>query len=108
MDTSKIDWDRVRKGVERERGRMIWRPYGLPTIVDPERSAFVDAPIQTPWEIPDKMIVSVAITGAFFLPDANPGQPIAPQQIHEQARECAAAGASTIHIHVRDDKGYNT
>lgn len=108
MDTSKIDWDRVEKGVERERGRMIWRPYGLPTIVDPERSAFVDAPIQTPWEIPDKMIVSVAITGAFFLPEANPAQPITPPQILAQARECAAAGASTIHIHVRDDAGYNT
>jgi 3-keto-5-aminohexanoate cleavage enzyme len=108
MDTDRIDWGRVEKGLARERERMIWRPYGLPAIVDPERSAFVDAPIQTPWDIPDKMIVSVAITGAFFLPSANPSQPVTPQKIYEEARACALGGASTVHIHVRDDNGYNT
>lgn len=105
---STIDWDRVSKGLERERHRMIWRPYGLPSIVDPERSAFVDGPIQTPWDIPEKIIVSAAITGAFFMPDVNPAQPITPEQIYAEARACAAGGASTVHIHVRDDKGYNT
>lgn len=105
---NKVDWDRVERGLEREGHRMIWRPYGLPEIVDPERSAFVDAPIQTPWPVPEKMIVSTAITGAFFTRNANPNQPITPEQIREQARECAAAGASTVHIHVRDDDGYNT
>lgn len=108
MNIDKIDWDRVQKGLERERHRMIWRPYGLPTIVDPEKSAFVDGPIQTPWEIPDRMIVSTAITGAFFTADANPAQPITPERIYEEARACAGAGASTVHIHVRDDNGYNT
>jgi 3-keto-5-aminohexanoate cleavage enzyme len=108
MNIDKIDWDRVQKGLERERHRMIWRPYGLPTIVDPEKSAFVDGPIQTPWEIPDRMIVSTAITGAFFTADANPAQPITPERIYEEARACAGAGASTVHIHVRDDDGYNT
>jgi len=108
MNIDKIDWDRVQKGLERERHRMIWRPYGLPTIVDPEKSAFVDGPIQTPWEIPERMIVSTAITGAFFTADANPAQPITPERIYEEARACAGAGASTVHIHVRDDNGYNT
>ncbi len=108
MKTDRIDWDRVQKGLERERGRIIWRPYGLPAVVDPERSAFVDAPIQTPWDVPEKIIVSVAITGAFFLPSANPAQPVTTEQIHDEARACAEAGASTVHIHVRDDKGYNT
>jgi 3-keto-5-aminohexanoate cleavage enzyme len=87
---------------------MIWRPYGLPAIVDPEKSAFVDGPIQTPWDMPEKLIVSVAITGAFFTRDANPAQPITQPEILEEARACAAAGASTVHIHVRDDNGYNT
>ncbi len=105
---SKVDWDRVEKGLEREQHRMIWRPYGLPDIVDPERSAFVDAPIQTPWDVPEKMIISTAITGAFFSRKANENQPITPDQIREEARACAAAGASTVHIHVRDDDGYNT
>lgn len=106
--TDRIDWDRVRKGLERERHRMIWRPYGLPEIVDPEKSAFVDGPIQAPWDIPDKLIVSVAVTGAFFTPTANPAQPVTPERIYEEARACAGGGASTVHIHVRDDQGYNT
>ena len=106
--TDRIDWDRVQRGLERERHRMIWRPYGLPAIVDPDRSAFVDQPVQPPWDIPEKMIVSVAVTGAFFTPDANPAQPVTPARILEEARACAAGGASTVHIHVRDDKGYNT
>ena len=104
----KVDWDRVEKGLERERHRMIWRPYGLPDILDPERSSFFDAVIQPEWTIPDKLIVSTAITGAFFSRKANPAQPITTADILEQARACAAAGASTVHIHVRDDDGYNT
>jgi 3-keto-5-aminohexanoate cleavage enzyme len=106
--SDKVDWDRVHKGLERERHRMIWRPYGLPEIVNPERSAFVDAPIQVPWDVPQKLIISTAITGAFFTKEANPNQPITPEHILSEARACAAAGASTVHIHVRDDKGYNT
>jgi 3-keto-5-aminohexanoate cleavage enzyme len=105
---ARIDWDRVNEGLERERHRMIWRPYGLPTVVDLERSAFVDAAPAPPWPIPEKLIVSVAITGAFFTPDNNPDQPITIDDILDQSIECARAGASTIHLHVRDDRGYNT
>ena len=105
---SKIDWDRVEKGLERERHRMIWRPYGLPEVTDPERSSFFDGAIQPPWSVPEKLIISTAITGAFFTRNANPAQPVTTDEILSQARECAAAGASTVHIHVRDDHGYNT
>ncbi len=104
---SNVDWERVRKGVVREHEKMIWRPYGLPTILDLERSAFHDAPISTPWDIPDRLAVSVAITGAFFQRSQNPNQPIAPDEILASAREVAHAGASTVHIHVRDDNDYN-
>lgn len=106
--SDQIDWRRVEEGVERERHRMIWRPYGLPTVLDLERSAFSPAPISPPWEVPEKLIVSVAITGAFFRAEQNPAQPLTMTAIREQAAECARAGASTIHIHVRDDDGYNT
>jgi uncharacterized protein (DUF849 family) len=102
-----IDWERVNKGVARENEKMIWRPYGLPTVLDLENSAFHDAPISTPWDIPEKLAVSVAITGAFFQHSQNPNQPIAPQEILDSAREVAREGASTVHIHVRDDNGYN-
>ena len=56
----------------------------------------------------EKLIISVAITGAFFTKSINPNQPITPAAIREEARQCAAAGASTVHIHVRDDQGFNT
>ncbi len=102
-----IDWNRVQAGLDREKHKMIWRPYGAPEIMNLETSAFHDAPISEPWDVPRKMIVSVAITGAFFQPKQNPNQPITPEEIRESAREVAHAGASALHIHVRDDRGYN-
>jgi 3-keto-5-aminohexanoate cleavage enzyme len=102
-----IDWDRVSKGVAREHEKMIWKPYGIPTVLDLERSAFHDTPISSPWDIPEKLVVSVAITGAFFRHDQNPNQPLTPGDIQDSAREVHKAGASTVHIHVRDDEGYN-
>lgn len=104
---TKINWDLIGAGVERERGRMIWRPYGAPQILNLENSALHDAPISVPWSIPEKLAVSVAITGAFFRQDQNPNQPISPEQIRDSALEVLEAGASTVHIHVRDDEGYN-
>lgn len=103
-----VDWDRVSRGLEREGHRMLWRPYGLPLVASPERSAFFEGDIAPPWDVPEKLIVSVAITGAFFTEDDNPSQPLTTDEIRSQAMEVAANGASTVHIHVRDDRGYNT
>lgn len=102
-----INWGRVRQGVEREAGRMVWRPYGLPEIVDLEHTALHDGVISTPWEIPEKMFVAVGVTGALFTRSANPNQPTTTEEILSEARACLDAGASTVHIHVRDDNGYN-
>ena len=104
---AKIDWDRVRRGLERDRHRIVWRPYGAPTIGDLEHTAFHDVPISAPWDIPDRLFVSVAITGAFFRRPQNPKQPITVEEILQSARSVLNAGASTVHIHVRDDRGYN-
>lgn len=104
---AEVDWNRVTKGVEREDHRMIWRPYGAPTVLDLDSSAFHDEPISQPWNIPDKIAVSVAITGAFFRTSQNPNQPVTTEQIRNSARECLEAGASTVHIHVRDENEYN-
>src|SRR5271155_5738918 len=108
MKMNTIDWDKVQAGVEREQRRMVWRPYGLPSAGHPERSAFFEGSIAPPWEIPEKLIISAAITGAFITRAENPHQPIDVQEIHDEADACVAAGASAIHIHVRDDHGYNT
>lgn len=102
-----IDWERVNRGLEREKHKMIWRPYGIPTVLDLEHSAFHDAPISAPWDVPAKLAISVAITGAFFRHDQNPNQPLTPEAILASAREVILAGASSVHIHVRDDDGYN-
>lgn len=104
---TKIDWPRIEAGAARERHRMVWRPYGAPQILSLENSAFHDVPISAPWKVPEKLIVSVAITGAFFRHDQNPNQPLTTAAIRDSALEVLAAGASTVHIHVRDDAGYN-
>jgi 3-keto-5-aminohexanoate cleavage enzyme len=103
-----VRWDVVEKALERARHRLLWRPYGLPEIVDPSGSVFFEGKVSPRWDVPDRMIVSSAITGAFFTRTANPHQPVTPKEIYEQARDCLLGGASTVHIHVRDDNGYNT
>jgi 3-keto-5-aminohexanoate cleavage enzyme len=104
---TQVNWGKIRSGVDRDRGRMVWKPYGAPQILSLETSAFHDAPISVPWSIPEKLAVSVAITGAFFRHDQNPHQPLTPQAIRESAAQVLDAGASTVHIHVRDDEGFN-
>lgn len=102
-----VNWDLVGKSLARERHRLIWRPYGLPRVLDFEGSAFHNAGTSEPWDVPEKLIVSVAVTGAFIRHDQNPNQAITPDEIRSSARECLHEGASTVHIHVRDDNGYN-
>lgn len=108
MGDNTVDWDRVSEGVERAKGRIVWQPYGLPDIIDPEASAFFKGNIQPAWDVPEKIIIQPSITGAFFTRKGNPNQPITTDEILQSARECAAEGASAIHLHVRDDAGYNT
>ncbi|MET0885567.1 MAG: 3-keto-5-aminohexanoate cleavage protein [Mycetocola sp.] len=107
LDDNTVHWDRVREGCERTAGRMIWKPYGLPEIIDPSHSSFHDGEIQSRWDVSDKIVVQAAITGAFYTRNANPNQPLTVQEILEDARACARAGASAIHLHVRGDNGYN-
>jgi 3-dehydrocarnitine:acetyl-CoA trimethylamine transferase len=53
---------------------------------------------------PRKTIITCAITGNLTKPEQHPGLPITPAQIADSALEAAAAGASVVHIHVRDPK----
>jgi len=108
MENNTVHWDKVTEGLERARHRMVWKPYGLPQIVDPSHSIYHDGEIQPAWDVSDKVIVQSSITGAFFTREANPNQPITPAEILQSAQECVDAGASAIHLHVRDDAGYNT
>jgi 3-keto-5-aminohexanoate cleavage enzyme len=103
-----VRWDVVQEGFDRTGGRMIWKPYGFPEIIDPEHSKFFEGTIQPRWDVPDKIVVQSAITGAFYTKTANPDQPITVDEILTSAQECARAGASAIHLHVRGDNGYNS
>jgi len=49
-----------------------------------------------------KTILTAAVTGNLTRPDQNPNLPVTPAQIAAAALEAAAAGASIVHLHVRD------
>jgi len=50
----------------------------------------------------EKVIITCAVTGNITKPEQHPGLPITPRQIAESSLEAAEAGASVVHIHVRD------
>ena len=54
--------------------------------------------------IGQKTVITCAITGAGTKPEQTPYLPITPEQIADSALEAAEAGASIVHIHVRDIK----
>jgi 3-keto-5-aminohexanoate cleavage enzyme len=55
---------------------------------------------------PKKIIVSVAPVGRSARPPAI--NPLAPEQVAGQVVDCARAGASMVHLHVRDKEGKQT
>jgi 3-keto-5-aminohexanoate cleavage enzyme len=54
------------------------------------------------------VMITAAMVGAEVTKEQQPHLPITPQQIVEAAVECYHAGASIIHIHVRDAEGNAT
>jgi len=53
-----------------------------------------------------KTILTCAVTGAHTTKKSNPNLPITPKEIADSSSEAAAAGASIVHIHVRDPETY--
>ena len=51
------------------------------------------------------VIITCAITGAETTREKQPNLPITPQEQAAAAEECVKAGASIIHLHVREDDG---
>ena len=52
----------------------------------------------------DKTIISCAVTGAIHTPTMSPHLPITVEEIAEEAIAAADAGASIVHVHVRDEE----
>jgi 3-keto-5-aminohexanoate cleavage enzyme len=56
----------------------------------------------------DKVIITVAQTGALVTKAMNPGLPEQPEEIAESAYACYQEGAAICHIHGRDKEGKTT
>jgi 3-keto-5-aminohexanoate cleavage enzyme len=56
----------------------------------------------------DPLIITVAAVGAELTPEQQPGLPVSPEQVAQDAQRCAQAGASIYHLHVRDGSGAPT
>lgn len=54
------------------------------------------------------LIITVALTGAVPSKSRYPSLPIEPKEIADQALACAEIGASTVHLHMRDQDGLQT
>lgn len=54
--------------------------------------------------MPEKVIITAAITGAIHTPTMSEYLPITPEQISDEAVKAWEKGASIVHIHVRDPK----
>jgi len=55
-------------------------------------------------ELDNKVILTVACTGAWPSKQDNPNIPLQPREIADEVYACWKAGASVAHIHVRDDE----
>ena len=55
----------------------------------------------------NKIIIQACLCGAGTKKAQAPTVPYTPEEIARQAVDCAKAGASIVHIHVREDKEVN-
>lgn len=56
----------------------------------------------------DKILITVAMTGALVTKDQHADLPVTPYEIAENARLCVEEGAAICHIHGKDKNGGNT
>ncbi len=52
--------------------------------------------------MPNKVIITCAVTGSIHTPSMSPHLPVTPSEIVGSAVEAAAAGATILHLHARD------
>ena len=58
--------------------------------------------------MPDATLLTVAPTGAESPPEAHPALPVSLPALVSTARDCQAAGAAMVHVHLRDGSGAPT
>lgn len=57
---------------------------------------------------PSDLVITAAIVGAEVTREQTPWLPLTPSEIADEAARCREAGASVIHLHVREDDGRPT
>src|SRR5438445_11154635 len=62
----------------------------------------VEAPAPRAKSSAPEVIITCAVTGSIHTPTMSPFLPLSPEEIAEHAIEAAEAGASILHLHVRD------
>lgn len=105
-----VNWDYIDELKKKADFNAICVAYGLPEITDITTTEFGPTrgvTVQPKWDIEEKMVISTAVTGAFYSKRQNPNQPITPDEIRQAADEAAAAGSPCVHVHSRDKSGYN-
>ncbi|MDA8243150.1 MAG: 3-keto-5-aminohexanoate cleavage protein [Elusimicrobia bacterium] len=58
--------------------------------------------------MPNKMIITCALTGAETTREHQPALPVTPEELAAAADEACRAGAAIVHLHVRNDDGSPT
>jgi len=108
LENNLINWEMVRE-YSKQYGKIVPNVrFGKDAVV-PDRTQFAPSVnIQPKWNLHDKIMINTTICGGFFSKDTNPNIPITTKEIYEEARAICLAGAPMIHVHVRDDNGYNT
>lgn len=105
-----INWDYIEEMKKKKDLIAICLSYGLPEVTDLTITEFGPTKgvnVAPRWDIPEKIVISTAVTGAFYSKRQNPNQPIEPDDIKKSAGECAKAGAPSVHVHARDKSGYS-
>jgi 3-keto-5-aminohexanoate cleavage enzyme len=72
------------------------------------RDSTEESEMKTDLISPDKVIITVAITGGLHGREANPNLPLSAEEQAQAAYDAYNAGASIVHLHVRDDQGVCT
>ena len=56
----------------------------------------------------DPLVITVAPVGGELTREEQPNLPLSPEEIAEEVARCREAGASVVHLHVRDEHGVPT
>ena len=105
-----VNWEYIEKMKKTQDFKAIVQSYGLPEITDITTTEFgptKGVEFAPKWDIPDKIVISTAVTGAFYSKRQNPNHPITPDEIRESADRCAEAGSTSVHVHSRNKEGYS-